>query len=520
MSSMNRIVFSSPFLRRRAVISALLLITVAIYANTFFNQWTYDDLPVLVNNPDAHSLSGFMENHRPGRPLRELSYIPEYQLFGENPAGYHVQQIFWHCANGCLLYAVFELLGLSPLYAALGVLLFLVHPLQSESVANISHRKELLALFFSLSAFWAYLKAVRQPGTGRLLLCLLALACYALALLANETASTLPLLLPLYDVLFLAGKERLIFKRPFLFVAGLSAAVGCLIYLSRWLFDPVLLLNIYSKNSFIASKSYLPLWLADLKVFGFYLYKIVLPFNLAPEYNVTFSERLFQPWAWCGALVLAGMLWYAFRAREKMPLVAFGIGWFCLFYLPVSNVLPVSYMLADRYMYLCLPGVALVVAFLIQKADSRRLTAFCFLVVVVLSVLVVQQNSYWKDEHTLWRHAVKVNPDSTWVQETVALSYLLSHDFNKARWHAQQALRLNRYNVRAYLTLAKSEDRLGNLEEALLNYKLFEKFGVFEYSQEVEKVSTYLPYLERRIERESINAADRNSGIAIQRKAQ
>lgn len=496
-----------------AVFVALLLAVLVVYGNTFLNQWTYDDLPVIVNNPDSHSFSGFLENHRPGRPLRELTYIPEYKLFGEKPAGYHVQQLGWHWGCACLLFLVLSSLGVGPLYATMGALLFLSHPLQSETVANISHRKEILALFFLLASILSYLKAVCHRGAKRLCFSLMALGCYGIAMLANETALTFALIFPLYDYLFLSKAQRLILKKPYLYFAGLAVATILFCARYRWMFDSNLLLKIYSKNSFIASKSYFPLWMADLKAFLFYLYKIVVPINLAPEYNVQFSVDWFQAWACVGALTLIGMVWYALHVRNEMPQVTFGVGWFLILYLPVSNILPLSYILADRYMYLCLPGVALSAAFILQKTASVRLVPVGFVLIALISVLTIQQNGYWRDENTLWRHAVQVNPDSTWVQETVALSYLLADEFEKASWHAKEAIRLNRYNVRAYLTLAKSEDRLGNIKEALNYYKIFVKFGGFEYPLEVQDVANYIPFLEKRIFRNAngINATQKTN---------
>ncbi len=476
----------------------LLLISVAVYGNTFMNGWTYDDMPVVVLNPDSHSLSGFIANSRPGRPMRELTYIPEYLMFGNNPSGYHIQQILWHTVNGFLLLLVFVRLGIAPKYALIGALFFLIHPLQTESVANISHRKELLPLVFCLMALLSYLKAIGAQGIKRFSLLLLVAIGYICALLSNQTAVTFPLMLVLYDYLYLQRDERIILRRPIaLFACFLSAAIY-FVYHYRGLFSYDQLLTVYSKYSFMASQSILPLWLAGLKSFGFYLYKVMIPVNLAPEYHIAFSEQLFQPLALISMMLLAGAVYLLFALRKQSPTTSFGIGWLLVFYLPVSNILPVSYLLADRYMYLCLPGVGLLLACLLQKFQSKRLEAFCIMLLLVFAILTVVQNSYWKDEHTLWRHAVRVNPESTWVQETVALSYLLSNQFEKARHHATLAIRLNRYNTRAYLTLAKSEDRLGNLNEAIRNYEAFVSFGVFEYTEEVDTVKSYLPFLRKR----------------------
>lgn len=502
--------FDVNVLKIRYWIMIFIVISFAVYGNTFRNQWTYDDIPVVVENTDSQSLAGFVQNSRPGRPMRELTFVLDHALFGNDPAGYHLQQILWHFANGVLLLALFLMLGVKPLYASLAVIIFLVHPLQSESVANISHRKELLALFFALASIIFYIKSSASKGWRYLTLISCCLLSFAGAVLSNQTAITAPLVIILFEILYLSKAERIVTRRPGLLFGVLLLAAMYFGYMFRGLFSRNELLSIYSKNSFIASKSFLPLWMADLKAFGFYLYKIMVPINLAPEYTFAFSEEIFQPWALCSALVLLFLIYLAVVNRINNPTLSFGIGWFFIFYLPVSNVLPVAYMVADRYMYLALPGVSLIIAFLLQKYDSVRLTILATALILVFASLCVVQNSYWKDEHTLWRHAVKVNPDSTWVQETVALSYLLSNEFEKARSHAKKAIELNRYNSRAYLTLAKAEDRLGNLEMALKYFELFKSFGFMEYPEEAAKVERYLPVLKERVRKQKILINGRN----------
>lgn len=478
----------------------LLLITGIVFGNTFVNSWTYDDVPVVVDNPDAKSLEGFLADSRPGRPLRELTYIPEYMLFGANPTGYHVQQLLWHAVNGYLLFLLFTTLGLAPPAALAGAALFLVHPLQSESLANISHRKELLALFFCLVTFIWYSKAVRARSLlSRLLFLVLVITGYAAALLSNGTAIPLPIILVVYDCFFLDKSSRLIAKHP------LALAVAALIA-SAWiyqryygLFSSEQLLTVYSKNSFIASQSYVPLWMGDFKVFALYLSKIVVPLELAPEYHISFSESLIQPWAWFGVALIITAVYLCYALRTSRPIASFGIAWFLLMYLPISNIIPISYMMADRYMYLCLPGIALLAAYALHVTASRHFYRFFALLLCGFSLLTIIQNSYWKNEHTLWRHAVTVNPDSTWVQETVAMSFLMTNDFERARSHAQKALELNRYNTRAYLTLAKADDRLGNLSAALKNYELFVTYGGIEFPDDVARVRNYLPLMRKRV---------------------
>lgn len=490
---------ASPLPHKRILLVFFLLVTVTVYGNTFFNQWAYDDVPVVLNNPDAHSLTGFLENTRPGRPMRELTYIPDHLLFGDQPAGYRIQQLAWHGINGFLLVALFHALGVELPFALMGALLFLVHPLQSESVANISHRKELLALFFSLGALLCILKSYAAEGKRRLALWSAALAAYAGALLSNEATVTLPLMVLLHEWLMVEPQKRVLLRRPLVTLLLLAAAGAALMYRFRGLLAPDQLLTIYSKNSFGASESYIPLFMGAMKAFGLYLSKIVLPVRLAPEYVFSLSESLWQPWALLSLGLLAGAAGLAVSLRRRLPLVSFGIGWFLIFWLPVSNLVPVAYLAADRYMYLCLPGVGLILAGCLQRRPDRRFIGGTCLVMVVFAGLTVIQNGYWRSEHTLWRHAVTVNPDSTWVQETVGLSYLLTGDYDKSAAHAREALRIDRFNTRAYLTLAKAEERRGNLAEAAQNYEMFAMFGAMEYPDEAAQIRLYLPALRQRL---------------------
>lgn len=479
-------------IRKRTILLFSLLVTLAVYGNTFLNDWTYDDVPVVVQNPDAHSLRGFLADKRPGRPLRELTYIPEYRLFGERPAGYRVQQLAWHGLNGFLLVLVFCLLGVDIPYALLGSLFFLVHPLQSESVANISHRKELLALFFILASLYGYLRATASSGVRRAGFLFVSVAGYGVALLANQAAMVLPLFLVLADRYGIDRECRILTRRPVLVAVTGGMAMVYLLYKFRILLSPEQLLTVYSKNSFIASHSYIPLFMGALTAFGFYLLKIFIPVGLAPEYTFRLSESLFQPWALLSFALLTSLVSVMAWSSRRFPLLALGIGWFLVFWLPVSNMLPVAYLAADRYMYLCLPGVALVLAVLLQKLKNMRVTAVFCGFLVIFAVLTVIQNGYWRNEHILWRHAVTVNPDSTWVQETVALSYLLTGETASAVSHAREAIRLNRFNTRAYLTLARAEERRGNLGEALKNYEFFATFGTMEYPEEAARVRLHL----------------------------
>lgn len=493
-----RSLMTNAFTSRTGIALLLLLVVLLVYGNTFRNDWTYDDQYVVVNNPDVSSLAGFFADSYPGRPMRELSYMLDYRLFGTRPAGYHVQQILWHVLNGVLLVAASAALGIRPLPALLGALLFLLHPLQAESVANIGHRKELLGLFFTLAAFLGFLKGGEARGKRRMGLLVLSLLAWAGALHSYESALVMPLVLVLYEALFVAREKRLLLRRPVFVVAILVLLLVVVGYQYRYLFSQEKLWGVYSKHGFGPAASRFPYYMGTLKAFGIYLGKILYPVDLAPEYVLHFSAALFQPWSWLALVLLVGMVALCYAERRRNPALAFGIGWFLLFYLPVSNMVPAAYLLADRYMYFCLAGLALAAAGLLQQVPRKALVAWCCLL-AVLGLLTVRQNGFWRDEHTLWRHAVAVNPDSAPCQEGAAHSYLLSGDAATALKHARKAVEVNRYSTRAYLTLARLEEMAGNLGAALASYEVFARVGNAEYPEQAAAVREYLPALRGRI---------------------
>ena len=121
-----------------------------LFSNTFLSTWTYDDFKLIVNNPDIRSMDQLINDSQPGRIGRDISLLLDYQMFGLNPAGFHVQNILWHGINAILIMLLAGRLGGSRFVALSSAVLFMIHPVQVEVVANLSHRKDSIALAFIL----------------------------------------------------------------------------------------------------------------------------------------------------------------------------------------------------------------------------------------------------------------------------------------------------------------------------------------------------------------------------------
>ena len=486
--------FKESLLSHKVIVAVLFLLTFAVFANTFQNDWTYDDIPVVLDNPDIRSLENFLQNTYDVRPLRELSYMLDYTLFGTDPAGYHVQQLLWHAANGCLLFLLMSCLGLPPLYGFLGSCLFLFHPVQVESVASIGHRKELLPLFFGVLMLLIYIKSLSTFGLKRLLLWGSCLGCYGLVLAGNVTAGTFPLLLPLFEWLFVDPKDRVILKRPLVFWLTLSAVVAACgyYYVQHFNFER-LLLAMYAQNGFAGTQSYLPLLLMAFKVPVLYLGKFFWPLNLAPEYVVDFSQNWLQWQSLAGVFMLVLLVSLVWSCRNRWPALSFALGWCLVLYLPVSNLLPVhAHPMADRYLYMILPGAGMALAVVLHTLQKRWVNFSLALVLVACAGLTIVQNTHWRNNAALWQHAVQVSPESKAALWSYSQVLLKQNEYAEAKSLLNKVLDIDRFYVHAYLELAKIFEREGNLSEAKKHYELFVRYGQFIAPDEAMRVRNYL----------------------------
>lgn len=476
----------------------LLLMAAAfiLYAQSFGHQWTMDDHLVVARNTDIRSIKGLLENSYPSRPLREITYMLDYQLFGDQPAGYHLQNIFWHGLNASLLVLTGLALGASTPVAWLAGLLFLVHPLNVEVVANISHRKDSLQLAFSLLALLAFLRFYREEprwkwgGLG--------LAALGVASLAKQTAAGLIPILLGYEWGAVEPSRRLIFRRPWVILSTLSLAMVVVVawVLLVWpgeAFQASMSACLVNMNVYSGWTSTLYVWFA-LKSMAFMFLRLVWPVDLAMEYVFPAPSGWFDPWvlAGLGILALLALLLRLLR-RDAVPLV--GVLVMLGFWLPISNLpWPLAYFAADRYMYAVCAGFALLAAWGAGKLLERRrilLFALSGAVLAILVVLTWKQDKTWADELSLYRQAVAVSPESTKALMGMGISLMNRGELEPAReWLEKAAANLN--NSKALYLLGLVHEKLGNQQQAIDYYRKFVIMNEPRFRMEVLNIKRYL----------------------------
>jgi tetratricopeptide (TPR) repeat protein len=412
---------------------------LVLYANTLGNSFVFNDSTLIVQNPRIVGMRSwpklFTQGYWPEelgeklyRPLTLLSYGVNLRFLGHlNPSPYHVVNVFLHAANSALVCAlVLALFGQQRRLLALAAgLIFAVHPIQADAVAPIYGRAELLSTVFYLLTLllWTRADPARplEKNTG------LALGCFALGLLAKESAITLLAAAPLCD--WVLGRFRRENTQTLAIrYAGLAGVVVLYLILSAHALATLTTAQFYYSQPRLFDPLPWPSTVTSAEclatactVLGRYVLLLVWPARLSPDYSyaaVTVANSLASP---AVLLSLAGALAtivVAIWIARRNQLVAFAILFFWSAYHAVSNLVgPTSAWMAERFLYLPMVGVA-VLAGLGAEWVTKRVRPDTVALGLLAGILVLLagrtylRNRDWRDGPTLWASAVRAQPRS------------------------------------------------------------------------------------------------------------
>jgi protein O-mannosyl-transferase len=297
-----------------------------------------------------------------------------------------------------------------------------------ESVAWISERKNLLSFFFFSFSFLTYLRG----GTRFLSLFLFFLAC-----LAKTSVVILPLLLVLYDISF-AGKpiKSILVDKVYYFLISLGVAI----------------LTLLSHSSGGTLREYpdqnpINTVFSMMAVFKEYIIKILFPINLNIWYPDQVYKSLMEPQILISVLVIAGYIWLVRWSYSSRRVVFFGLVWFLIALLPVSHIIPFPQMMADRFLYIPMLGLLIVMV-----SMSKKGMGFLGLSVILLfSLLSISRNYVYQDDFHLWQDSVSKNSHHTRSMMFLGLSYWGKGDQDRALEILKQATILEPENNMAVL---------------------------------------------------------------------
>ena len=350
-----------------------------------------------------------------------MSFAIDRAIFGPGPFGVHLMNVLANAAAAVLAYSLVMRLLRRRAVALIAGLLFAIHPIHTEVVANGAGRAELYSIVALLAALHLHLTYVRRSverrARDRRMLHLAGAALlYLVALLLKESAVVLPGLLLLMDWLVVEkGRLRAVLPR-------LGAYALYVLPLGVYLIARLSVVGAGTPavQEVMAGASGLQRVLFAGETILRYLGQLVVPWRLCAEYAD--YEHLISP-SFADPLVLAalaagvgGVVLVVWLFRRKQYLLLLAIGWFVLTLLPVSNlIVPIGTVRADRLLFLPSLGFVLAAAYLLAELTGRQKVAGIGLMVVLLGFYGTRtalRNQEWRSQDTLWTATVRDNPGS------------------------------------------------------------------------------------------------------------
>ncbi len=448
------------FLRQaeKFVPAVIVALGVLSYLNSLHTPFIFDDRYHIVENLRIRQLWPPWEilTHS-SRPVIHLSLALNYALGGLDPWGYHAFNICIHVLAALVLYGIVRATFLSdslrqrwghaatPL-AGLIAAIWLVHPIQTESVTYTIQRGESLMGLFYLLTLYCVIRLNRSPhgtawGAAAIACCLLGMSC-------KGVMATAPILVLLYDRTFLSASWAELARRRKGLYLGLAAT---------WLVYPLLLSQAPEEWKDSAGFNYAGLSpfqyaITQPSVILHYLRLAFWPSELCLDYGWPPVRGIGEALA-PGIVICALILACVWAWRRNAPLGFFG-AWFFLILIPTSSFIPIADLAVEHRMYLSLAAVIALavtgVAALAQRRHAKEpiripaaVWAACVLVIVVFAALTVRRNSDYSTMLTMWESTVRTSPGNPRAQYDFAVSLEGAGQIQPAVAHYQTAIQLN-----------------------------------------------------------------------------
>lgn len=358
-------------------------------------------------------------------PLTTVSFMADVSLFGLSPAAMHVENMLWHAGAAILLFTVLRRLTGRQWPSALVAALFAVHPINVESVAWITERKNVLCAFFFMVSLWGWSHwAQARQGWGWWV----ALVAFAVSLLAKPMSVTLPCVLLLLDAWPLRRMGQIhwgrliVEKIPFF-----ALSVGSSYMAMRAVAATGTALDF--ENVSAAAR-----FTNALCAYGAYLHDLVWPDSLAIFYRLSGDVQ------WGAALsILTGLVFFAVLAIWQWrhhPYMLIGLLIFLGMLVPNLGIVQVGAQArADRFTYLAQVGFFIALVWtcdaLLPPARRLRIALAC-LPLAALGVVSISQVTKWQDSKSLFQHAVVVSEGRSQAMAKEYLGYAYSREGRKA----------------------------------------------------------------------------------------
>lgn len=441
--------FAKQHIRHLAVI---LLAVCAAFGISLTGGFAMDDDDLVELNPAVHGLSGEnivsvftpSSNAFSYQPIRDLTYMADYTIFGLRPWGYHLSNLFYYCL-ACMMFYVFAsrlFIGLrlgtqAPMAALWTAMIFSIHPVQGEVAAVISQRKDILCALFIFASLYAYLRYLEERDYYAYALSLITAV---FAMLSKTTAVGLPVILFMFHFMGLAFGRRL---ATFRYIARIAPFF--LLALGVGLLNLSILRQIGYEEAFVGGTA-AGLFYTSATATARYALMLVVPWPLGYFHPHPLAARLLDPWVLVSLSGMAAVLVLAAWQWRRRPLIGFSVLWFLMFLAPTFTTTYARMIMWERFLILPLAGISLLAGWQMARLGDipvkpirNAIFGLTVVVLVIWTGLSIRQSMVWRSDFDIISSAEAVYPDSLEIQCTLGLMYFKKGEYDEAFAHFRRA---------------------------------------------------------------------------------
>ncbi len=389
-----------PLAFRAGGMALIVAVTAWVYAGALNGDFVSDDVQLIVRNPHLSPLTltnlrTIFTSHTAAvyMPVTMLSFALDRQFFGAGAPGHHAVNILLHALNALLLLSLLRRLGSSFGTALVVALLWALHPVQVESVAWIIERKNVLSTFFFLLAFRSY---VDLSDRRRLLGSLLVVGFFLAAVLSKINTAVLPALMLAYDWVFV-GRLR----ARGVGLAAVLLVVGGLVFAAHLSGNQAYYAQYHGNSGAVTLRT-------SLTVLPRYFGVVYAPIWLRTPPTVPLRSSWLEPAVVASLAIVIALVTIALVLLWRRRWEAFWLAWFGILLAPMTQIVPLPYLMSDRYLYLPLVGLLVPPVEWGRRLGTRfglgpaTLAAIATLAVSGVAALTVARVPIWHDADSLW----------------------------------------------------------------------------------------------------------------------
>lgn len=465
----------------------ILLAALAVYFQVSNHQFVnFDDNIYITENyrvRDGLTIDNILwafkfsdKNKTYWHPLTWISHMLDCELFGLNPKWHHWTNLFFHIFNSLLLfYVLFGMTGMRWQSAAVSIL-FAVHPINVETVAWVSERKNLLSTIFWILTIIAYFQYTKRPNFIRYLGIIVM---FCIGLLSKPMLVTLPFVLLLLDYWPLDRIRKLSVNEAIKDIGRLFAEKLPLIIISLVSIG-LSYVSLHNYGQIASTQSIsLDVRIANALVsYIRYLIKIFYPVDLAVYYP--FPDSI-QTWQWVGAsLLLICFTLFVVHHALRLPALFTGWFWFIGTLVPVSGLIQGGLWpaLADRWAYIPAMGVYFMIFMsfpkniIDKKWMSGAISGLFFIILIIMMSISWLQTRHWADSIALHSHSLMVTEENPEVYFNLANAYRSIGNIEKAIKYYSLALKASPTFVKARTNLGILFIDQNNIRKAIEQFRM------------------------------------------------